>query len=248
MTGKKDDNVNADSITTDCPELESIFQFDKEQACWDNQYYEFDGEKGKEKIAYERPPNIEESHWNNFLAQVKDINTGKFFRSGEGSGACKANGSLPKRYVTSIIRLKSHTGQEYLLSNNRILAYNQWGDEVVSSASQPEKYYHTSFKFQSQPNHITGFAMRVNVGPAGGTLLYTKEFSKDAAQTLFDMRENDDIQLIVKNEPAGKSYQVKKPSATLQENFDMFVGKDFSYLFSANYLSVEAKMLNMRES
>jgi hypothetical protein len=41
-------------------------------------------------------------------------------------------------------------------------------------------------------------------------------------------------------------YDVKKPNATLQENFQMFVESDFSYLYNSLYISNEQKLLNMR--
>ena len=112
----------------------------------------------------------------------------------------------------------------------------------------PEKYTKTIFRFESRPNMATGYSMRMNVGPSGSEIIYTAPFTKENSQKLFDMRdkENDDVQLIVKDESAAKLFEVKKPHATLQTNFEMFVDSDFSYLFNANYMSMEQKVWNSR--
>ena len=62
------------------------------------------------------------------------------------------------------------------------------------------------------------------------------------------MRDGNNIQLIVKNEDQGNVYEVKKPNASLQENFDMFVNSDFEYLYAANYISQTQKLLNAKQS
>ena len=245
MTNKKEDNVNADVDTVvSCPELENIFQWEKEQQSWSGQYY---GE-GEDKIPYERPPNIEQMHWENFVAKCKDPNTQKWFKSGLGSGSIKPNGEVPRRFVTAIIRLKTKNG-EYLLSNNRIVGYNQWGDPVISSASLPEKYQKTNFRFESRPNMATGYSMRMNVGPSGSEIIYTTAFTKENATKLFEMREkeNDDIQFIVKSEEQGKSVGVK-PQITVNDTLKLFVDNSFEYLYNALYIPTETKMLNMKRA
>ena len=62
------------------------------------------------------------------------------------------------------------------------------------------------------------------------------------------MRDGNNIQLIVKNENQGNVYEVKKPNASLTENFQMFVDSDFDYLYNANYISQTQKLLNAKQS
>ena len=75
------------------------------------------------------------------------------------------------------------------------------------------------------------------MGPQGSEIVYTLPFNKQNAEKLWSMKDGNNIQLIVKNEDHGNVYEVKKPNASLQENFDMFVNSDFEYLYAANYIS-----------
>ena len=62
---------------------------------------------------------------------------------------------------------------EFLLTQNKIIGYSQWGDRIISSASLPEKYNKTIFGFQSMPDFEKGVAQRRNMGPQGSELVYT---------------------------------------------------------------------------
>jgi hypothetical protein len=108
----------------------------------------------------------------------------------------------------------------------------------------PEKYTKTLFRFETVPNHETGYAERRNAGPSGSEIIYTLPFSPEAAQKLFDMKDPS-IQFIVKSEDKGRVYEVK-PQLTIRETFQLFIEKDFEYLYNANYLSKEQKEFNMR--
>ena len=100
------------------------------------------------KIEYQRWPPVEQTRWENFVAQAKDPNSLKWYTDGEGQGRCLGKQG-PKRMVSSIIRLQTSQGGEFLLTQNKIIGYSQWGDRIISSASLPEKYNKTIFAFQS---------------------------------------------------------------------------------------------------
>jgi hypothetical protein len=230
-----------DSITVEAPELENVFNYDKEEARWQNQYMD-----AENKIPYFRWKPVEQTTWENFRAKCIDPKSGKWFRSGEGTGLPKASGEVPRRYITSIIRLKTvQNGVEYLLSYGYIRAFNQWGDPSTLDFNTPEKYVKTSFAFENVPNYDTGYAMRVNTGPCGTELIYALPFTKENAHKLFEMRDGNNIQFSIKDELAGKVVGIK-PQTTVQDSFKLFVESDFSYLINANYLSVEEKMMNMK--
>ena len=61
------------------------------------------------------------------------------------------------------------------------------------------------------------------------------------------MRDGNNIQLIVKNENQGNVYEVKKPNASLQENFDMFVNSDFGIIRRKLYFTAQ-KLINAKQS
>ena len=169
-----------------------------------------------------------------------------FYTSGEGSGICKGK-IRPKRVINSIMRLKTKNDAEYLLTTSTITGYNQFGDPVITTAQQPEKYWKAFFKCATVPNKETGYAMRINQGVSHSELKYTLPFTKEDATKLFDMRDNNEIVFMVKSESSDKTYEVK-PQITIQDTFKLFVESDFSYLYHGNYITTEQKMLNMKSA
>ena len=97
------------------------------------------------------------------------------------------------------------------------------------------------------PNHKTGYGARVNTGPSGSEIVYTLPFTKENVQKLFNMRDGNNIQFLVKIEAGGNVYEVKpKTEITKQDTFKLFVESDFDYLYNANYISNEQKLLNLK--
>jgi hypothetical protein len=230
-------NAN-ETNTVESIDIQNIFNFDKEQACYEGQTIDPAG-----KIPYERWPPIEEVRWSNFKAKCIDTRTGKWYTSGEGTGIPQGKVG-PRRYVTAIVRLKARENAEYILSHSKVIGYNAHGDIIKTTANLPEKYTKTIFRFETVPNHDTGYSKRRNMGPSENELIYTMSFTSENAQKLFDLRENDQLQFIVKQED-GKVYEVK-PQITIQDTFKLFSEKSFDYLFNANYITKEQKEFNMR--
>ena len=228
---------NSDN-TIEAPELENIFNcFELEENCYKGQYFD-----EANKIEYERWPPIEQKRWESFKAKAKDPKSGKWFMKGENGQ--RLGLESPKRVVICIMRLK-YKDKEYLLSNSRITGYNQFGDPVTTTADHPEKYNKTLFSWQTVPNHETGYSERRNMGACGSKLIYTLDFTKENAQRLYDMRDGNNIQFLVKDEDKGRVYDIR-PRITVQDTFKLFSESDFEYLYHANYLSTEQKMLAMR--
>jgi hypothetical protein len=232
---------NTTNTVTVTDELDSIFNFDKEEACYKNQWID-----EASKVAYKRAKTPEQIVWDLFREKCIDPKTGKWFTSGEGTGTPKGKIG-PKRYVTSIIRMKASSGVEYLLSQSKIIGYNQSGDPVETNASLPEKYQKTTFRYETTPNYKTGFAERRNTGPSSSNTIYTLKFSPENAKKLFDMRENDYIEFVVKNESQGKVYGVK-PQIKITDTFKLFSENNFDYLYNGNYISYQDKLLAMKRA
>ena len=80
--------------------------------------------------------------------------------------------------------------------------------------------------------------------PSRNELIYNLPFTPENAKQLFNLRENNQIQFIVK-EQNSKVYDVK-PQITVQDTFKLFVESSFTHLFNANYITKEQKEFNMR--
>jgi hypothetical protein len=142
-------NINDTEQVFEELDLDNIFHFKDEEACFVNQWID-----EKEKIPYIRQKPPEQVPWDLFKEKTIDPKTQKYYTNGEGTGKCLGKEG-PKRYVTTIIRMKASNGAEYLLSNSKIIGYNAFGDKVETSANLPEKYQKTSFRYETVPNYKT---------------------------------------------------------------------------------------------
>ena len=89
------------------------------------------------------------------------------------------------------------------------------------------------------------------MGPSGSEIVYTLPFEKENAQKLFDLRDgnnnnNNAIQFIVKSDE-GQVIGVK-PQITLQDTFKLFTENSFEYLYNANYIPIQQKLLNAKQA
>jgi hypothetical protein len=75
-------------------------------------------------------------------------------------------------------------------------------------------------------------------GPSGSEEIYTMPFNKDNLKELYDRRQNDLLNFVVKDEQTGKPFQVKDVSS--QKTFELFQ-KPFEYLCNAEYIPAEVK-------
>jgi len=75
-------------------------------------------------------------------------------------------------------------------------------------------------------------------GPSGSEEIYTVPFNKGNLKSLYDRRQNDWINFIVKDEQTGKPFQVKDVNS--QKTLELFQ-KPFEYLFNAEYIPPEVK-------
>ena len=145
-------------LQSQLPELENVYNFDKELDCFKNQFADSDN-----TVPHTHWPTVIEEKWKNFLAKCKNTQNGEWYKSGE-NGIRKPNGEKPKRVIHCIIRIKTREG-EFLLSNSQITAYNAFGDPVITSAIWPEQYTKTTFRYETVPNFETGYSERRNTGP-----------------------------------------------------------------------------------
>jgi hypothetical protein len=79
---------------------------------------------------------------------------------------------------------------------------------------------------------------KVLQGPSGSEEVYTLPFNKENSKQLFDRRQNDLINFVVKDEQTGKPFQIKDVNSL--KTFELFQ-KPFEYLYNAEYQSPQVK-------
>ena len=191
-------------------------------------------------MTWPREKSANETTYELFLEQVVNPKTGEYFPQRDASGAAIKNTGLTY-YVTDITRIKRGDGSEFLYTKGIAYAYNSLGDEVTHFISKPEIWTKTIFNYKTEFNDRTKQLEKVLQGPSRNELVYTMPFSKDNLKSLYDKRQNDNLNLTVKDEPTGKAFEVKDVTGNITKSYELFRDQSFDYLFSAEYIPREIK-------
>jgi hypothetical protein len=184
-----------------------------------------------------RMKSSKETGYERFLEEVINPKTGEFYpEKDQDNRSIKNTGAT--YYITDIYRLRRADGSEYLYSKGRVDAFNSLGDPVNHAIGKPELWTKTNFNYKTEYNDKTKQMEKVLQGPSGSEEIYTMPFTKEALKSLFDRRQNELINFIVKDEQTGKRFQVKDVNSL--KTFELFQ-KPFEYLYNAEYIPAEVK-------
>jgi hypothetical protein len=75
-------------------------------------------------------------------------------------------------------------------------------------------------------------------GPSGSEELYTLPFNKENLKSLYYIRQNENLNFVVRDEQIGKPFQVNGINS--QKTFELFQ-IPFEYLFNADYKNPQVK-------
>ena len=227
-------SINYNTPAPNVPEeIDFMPNWRKEEEC-------FKGNKGPNGKEYHREKPSEQIRYENFIAKIIDMNTGKPWTSNEGLGSTPKGNIFPKREITTIIRVRRYDNKEYLLSCGSITGYNSFGDPVTTPCDNPERYNKTLFGYEQQLNIKKRALERINTGPIRSEVVFTLPFDKKNALELYKLRKNDHRITFAVWQEGGLKYQVRKQKTT-EDTLKLFTEKEFEYLYSANYLSIDEK-------
>lgn len=188
-------------------------------------------------ITYPRVKSTRETAYESFLEEVINPKTGEFYpQKDEDNRAIKNTGAT--YYITDIYRIRRADGSEFLYTKGRVDAFNSLGDAVNHSISKPEIWIKTNFIYRTEFNEQTKQVEKILQGPSGNQEVYTLPFNKDNLKSLFDRRQNDYLNFVVKDEMTGKPFQIKDVNS--QKTFELFC-KAFEYLWKADYMPAAVK-------
>jgi hypothetical protein len=188
-------------------------------------------------MTWPREKSAKETAYERFLEQAINPKTGEFYpQKDNDNSAIKGTGA--SYYITDIYRIRRADGSEFLYTKGRVDAFNSLGDPVNHSVSKPEIWTKTNFSYKTEYNDKTKQLEKVLQGPSGSEEVYTMPFTKENLKQLFDRRQNDLINFVVKDEQTGKPFQVKDVNS--QKTFELFQ-KPFEYLYNAEYIPAEVK-------
>jgi hypothetical protein len=176
-----------------------------------------------------------------FLDRVVDPESGHYYpkRDKDGLPVKTPPGENPRYVVNTIIRIKRADNSEYLYSKGNLISYDGLGDEIKHYVSMPEKWLKTNFDYVKDWDPKRKTVVKNCTGPGSSETVYTLEFNEDNLEQLFDKRENDYIQWIVKEEQNATPKHVS-PEPNINDTFKRFL-KPFTYLYNAEYMTPEMK-------
>ena len=209
----------------------------KEEECFENAVMK--DLKGKEFKWPRMKPVVQIVFEQNFLDKVLDPDTGYYYPKRDEEGKPVKTPDNPRHIINTIIRIKRADNTEYLYSKGNLISYDGLGDEVKIYLSMPEKWLKTNFEYQKDWDPKRKAVVKNCIGPGSSETVYTLEFNEANLKSLFDKRENDYIQWVVKEEQSGVPKQVL-PQPNINDTFKLFL-KPFSYLFNAEYITPEMK-------
>jgi len=182
-------------------------------------------EKSGKETAYER-----------FLDETVNPKTAEFYPEIKDKRPVPKTGCL--YYITDIYRIRRADGSEYLYTKGIAYVYNSLGDPVNHAIGKPELWTKTNFSYKTEYDDKTKQMEKVLQGPSGLEEIYTMPFTKENLKQLYDRRQNDLVNFVVKDEQTGKPFQVKDVNSL--KTFELFQ-KPFEYLYNAEYIPSEVK-------
>ena len=110
----------------------------------------------------------------------------------------------------------------------------------------PEKWLKTNFEYQKDWDPKRKAIVKNCTGPGSSETVYTLEFNEANLKQLFDKRENDNLQWVVKEEQSGIAKQIA-PEPNINDTFKLFL-KPFEYLYNGQYISAEMRAQYRQEA
>jgi hypothetical protein len=192
----------------------------------------------QEPMTWPREKSGKETGYERFLEETINPKTGEFYpQKDEDNRAIKGTGAT--YYITDIYRIRRATGEEFLYTKGRVDAYNGLGDPINHPISKPEIWTKTNFSYKTDINQKTKQLEKVLQGLSGNPeTIYMLPFNKENLKELYDRRQNELINFVVKDEQTEKTFQIKDVNSL--KTFELFQ-KPFEYLYNAEYLTPQVK-------
>ena len=201
---------------------------------------------------------IEQVMYNEWLKKVRDSETEKFYHKRDKNGNI-IKGTGPRHLISQIVRIRTNSGNEYLYSNGYLLGYDVIGDPVRQVCSNPETWKRTDFAYKKEYDQKSMSVKKRCLGPSLSEIVYEMPFNESNLKELFDKRitpENikelsqkriSEISFCLKDEKNNTVREVKDATGIATKTLDLFMNKDFDYLFNANYLPAQLKAAELRQ-
>ena len=202
---------------------------------------------------------IEQRGYELFYSKVIDPATGKAYEQRDSSGNVikQTDGLGPLRHIVStIVRLKSVDGNEYLYTLGQLHGFNSFGDHISYYVHKPEIYNKTFFDSQRRYDQREQRIIEVVTSPISQQEVYTIPFSAENVDILFatkTIKQNTPqiyrgggrnrraaiggyrpVNFVVKDEQSDSAIAVEWSST--EKTLELFRNKSFEYLYNTEYI------------
>ena len=183
-----------------------------------------------------------------WLDKVVDIENGRYYpkKDEDGKVIMTTPDNVPKHTINTIIRLKRKDNSEYLPSKGHLTGHDGFGEEVKHCVPWLERWDKTHFNYEKGYDPKRKSIVNNCMGPGNVEIVYTLPFDEANLKSLYDKRESDNINWIIKDEQTGTPKQVA-PEPNINDTFKLFL-KPFSYLFNADYITPQMKAQYRQEA
>lgn len=197
---------------------------------------------------YQSSDPVGENTWNQFLGKITDPDTGFFYpkRDEDGKPVKTTPDNVPIYKVRTIIRMRRDDGSEVLLSKRDWYGYDALGDPVKKYVPWFECWNKTNFLYEKDYDPKRKQIVKNCKGPSLVEKVYTMPFTEENLKSLFDKRENNYIQFIVKEESTGHP-RIVTGGSNINDTYKLFL-KDFDYINNGGYLTPEMKAQYRQEA
>ena len=168
-----------------------------------------------------------------------------------------SDGDPRARYIIhNIIRVKSYSGQEYLISSGTLVGFSSLGSPVYHPISRPETFIRTNWHKERDYNKTTGRMEETVKSPSGQQEIFLLPFSAEAVEELFSQTIKPDTppvyirnnkftidkpcNFVIRDEKTNTNISVEW--SNINKTKELFSLKSFSYLYNSEYIPEPLKM------
>ena len=220
-------------------------------------------ESGEAKVikrpSWPRIAPIEQIAYQKYFIRISDPISGEFYPERDLTGNIiePSDGGPRARYIIqNIIRIRSYSGQEFLVSSGILVGFSSLGSPVYHHINRPETYIRTNWHKERDYNKKTGRMEETIKSPSGQQEIYLLPFSAEAVEELFSQTiKADTPPVYIRN----NKFTIDKPCnfvvkelrnntsiavewSNINKTKELFSLKSFSYLYNSEYIPEPLKM------